>query len=163
MNKKLSLLSFALCFAAGTAFSAPATKSTTTKGTLFMGTWKLNEAKSNIENGTGKNKTVAYSAAGDQTKVVVDGVDARGKTAHNEWVGKFDGKDYHVKGDSSSDMRAYRMLNDRTMDFTVKHHGTVTSTGHIVVSADGKTRTVTTRRVDVNGRRFPSKAVYEKQ
>ena len=43
-----------------------------------------------------------YEAAGDQIKSTVDGVDAQGKPTHNEWVGKFDGKDYPVTGDPSS-------------------------------------------------------------
>ena len=34
----------------------------------FMGTWKLNEAKSKIPAGAGKNTTVVYSPAGDETK-----------------------------------------------------------------------------------------------
>jgi hypothetical protein len=29
-------------------------------------------------------------------KITVDGVDANGKPAHNEWTGKFDGKDYSI-------------------------------------------------------------------
>ena len=39
-----------------------------------MGTWKLNEAKSKFA-GKARNQTVVYEAAGDQTKVTVDGVD----------------------------------------------------------------------------------------
>ena len=80
-----------------------------------------------------------------------------------QWVGKFDGRGYRVTGDRSSDSRAYTMINQRSMDFTGRHFGTVTITGHIVISADGKTRTVTTHRVDVNGKRFRSTAVYQKQ
>jgi len=128
-----------------------------------MGKWKLNEAKSNIENGTGRNRMVVYSMAGDQFKVVTDGTATNGQPSHSEWVGKFDGRGYRVTGDRSSDSRAYTMINQRSMDFTGRHFGTVTITGHIVISADGKTRTVTTHRVDVNGKRFRSTAVYEKQ
>src|ERR1044071_7874897 len=68
-----------------------------------MGTWKLNEAKSKFA-GKARNHTVVYEAAGDQTKVVVDGVDENGNAIHNEWTGKFDGKDYPVTGDASGDM-----------------------------------------------------------
>lgn len=164
MKTKIFLLTFTMCLAVGAAFSAPATKpAPASNANPLMGTWKLNEAKSSIETGTSKNNTVVYSAMGDQVKIVVDGTDTKGKPSHHEWVGKFDGKFYRVKGDSMSDMRAYKKINDRTLDFTVKHHGAVTVTGHIMVSADGKSRTVTTRRVDVNGRRFASKAVYDKK
>src|SRR5437763_16272817 len=49
---------------------------------------------------------VGYEAAGDSVKVTVDGVDGDGKPAHNEWTGKFDGKDYSVTGDPNADMRS---------------------------------------------------------
>ena len=80
-----------------------------------MGTWKLNEAKSTIPAGAPKNTTVVYSAAGDSVKVTVDGVTGDGKPAHNEWTGKFDGKDYPVTGDPTTDARAYKKVDDRTM------------------------------------------------
>jgi len=35
-----------------------------------------------------------YEAAGDSVKVTVAGIDGDGKPTHNEWTGKFDGKDY---------------------------------------------------------------------
>ena len=72
---------------------------------MNMGTWKLNEAKSRIAAGSPKNTTVTYAAMGDNVKVTVDGVDKDGKPTHNEWTGKFDGKDYAVTGDPASDMR----------------------------------------------------------
>src|SRR2546427_9415773 len=57
-----------------------------------MGTWKLNEAKSKLGPGAPKNNTVVYEAAGDNVKVTVEGTDIDGKSTHNEWTGKFDGK-----------------------------------------------------------------------
>src|SRR6266571_9405839 len=59
-----------------------------------MGTWKLNEAKSKMTLGTTKNTLVVYEAAGDQVKVTVNGVNATGKSTHNQWTGRFDGKNY---------------------------------------------------------------------
>ena len=110
-----------------------------------MGTWKLNEAKSKFAPGTGKNTMVVYQAAtGGQVKITADGVDEHGRSRHSEWTGKFDGKDYPVTGDPGSDMRSYRKLDDRTLDFTAKKHGKVTVTGRVAVAPDGKSRTVTT-------------------
>ena len=63
-----------------------------------MGTWKLNEAKSKIPAMAPKNNTVVYEASGDNIRVTVDGTDGQGKPSHNEWTGKFDGKDYTVDG-----------------------------------------------------------------
>lgn len=129
----------------------------------LMGTWKLNEAKSKFAPGSPKNHTVVYEAAGDNVKVTVDGTDRDGKPTHNEWTGKFDGKDYAVTGDATSDMRSYKMVDKNTLELTIKSGGKVTLTGRIVASADGKTRTVTTMGTDAEGKKFENVAVYDKQ
>lgn len=129
----------------------------------FIGTWKMNDAKSKIGMGAGKNGSVVYEMAGDSVKVTVDGVDADGKPTHSEWTGKFDGKDYPVTGPADEDARSYKMAGPNTLTFTVKKNGKVTETGRVVVSADGKTRTVTTTGMDAKGMKVMSKAVYDKQ
>jgi hypothetical protein len=126
------------------------------------GTWKLNEGKSKLAAGGGKNQKVVYKAVGDQVKVTVDGVDAEGKAVHNEWVGKFDGKAYPVKGDQNFDGRAYKQVNDHTLEMTLMRGGKTVGSGKIEISADGKTRTVTTSGKDAKGKTFKSTAVYDK-
>ena len=128
-----------------------------------IGTWKLNEAKSKIGAGAPKNTTVVYEAAGDNVKVTVEGVDSAGKPTHNEWTGKYDGKDYSVTGDSSSDMRSLKKIDDHTLELTIKKDGKATGTGRIVLSADGKTRTVTVNGTDSTGKKFHATSVYDKQ
>ena len=128
-----------------------------------LGTWKLNEAKSKIAPGMPKNHTVVYEAAGDSVKITVDGTDKDGKATHNEWTGKFDGKDYPVTGDPNSDMRSYTKVDTHKLKFTVKQNGKSTTTGRVVVSADGKIRTVTVTGTDAEGKKFKSVAVYDKQ
>jgi hypothetical protein len=128
-----------------------------------MGTWKLNEAKSKLTPGFPKNTMVVYQAAGDNVKAIVDGVDGQGKPTHNEWTGKFDGKDYPVIGDPASDARSYKTVDDRTLDVTVKKGGKVTITGRIVVSADGKVRTLTSSGTDSAGKKIQNTSVYDKQ
>jgi hypothetical protein len=127
-----------------------------------MGTWKLNEAKSKFAGKT-RNHTVVYESAGDQIKVTVDGVDENGGAVHNEWTGKFDGKDYPVTGDATSDSRSYRTINKNTLALTGKKGGKVTLTGRIVVSRNGKTRTVTTTTKNAQGKKVTNVAVYDKQ
>jgi hypothetical protein len=154
MKSRTMMLTAALCFvAAAVCFASNAN----------MGTWKLNEAKSKLAAGATKNNTVAYEAAGDSIKVTIDGTDAAGKATHNEWTGKFDGKDYPVTGDSSSDARSYKTVSDHTLDFAVKKDGKVTMTGRIVVSSDGKSRTVNSSGTDAKGKKVKSTAVYDKQ
>ncbi len=147
MTLALCLVGVALCFAQD----------------AHMGTWKLNDAKSKFPAGATKNTSVVYEAAGDQVKVTVDGTDADGKSVHNEWTGKFDGKDYPVTGDPNTDARAYKKVNDHTLSMTVKKAGKVTVTGRIEVSADGKTRTVSTKGTDAKGAKVSTTAVYDKQ
>ena len=128
-----------------------------------LGTWKLNEAKSKIVAGMPKNMTVAYEAAGDSIKGTIDGVDGEGKPTHSEWTGKFDGKDYPVTGDPNSDTRAIKLIDDHHFDLTVKKDGKVTMTGKAVISADGKSRTVTVGGTNAAGKKVQSTSVYDKQ
>jgi hypothetical protein len=128
-----------------------------------IGTWKLNEAKSKLSPGAPKNHTVIYEAAGDQVKVTVDGVDAKGEPLHHVWTGKFDGKDYPVTGDPSQDTRAYKSVDDHTLTFEQKKGGKVMTTGRVVVAADGKSRTVTTSGTTADGQKLTTTAVYDKQ
>ncbi len=130
---------------------------------ITTGTWKLNEAKSKFGAGTGKNMTVVYEVAGDNMKVVVDGVDKDGKAIHTEWTGKFDGKDYPVTGNPNEDVRSYTKVNDRALDFASKQGGKATAVGHVEVTADGKSRTVKTTVTDSSGKKASSVAVYDKQ
>jgi len=155
MKIKTIGLTVALCFFAGAACFAADDPN--------MGTWKLNEAKSKLTPGEGKNTTVAYEAAGDQVKVTIDGTDKDGKPTHNEWTGKFDGKDYAVTGDPKSDMRSYKKIDSNTLKFTVKKDGKKTVTGRIVVAADGKSRTVTAKGTDEHGKQFKNTSAYDKQ
>ena len=96
-------------------------------------------------------------------KVTVEGTDSEGKATHNEWTGKFDGKEYAVTGDSTSDMRSYKKVNERTLTFIGKKEGKETISGRIVISADGKTRTVSVTTTDAKGNKVQSTAVYDKQ
>jgi hypothetical protein len=129
----------------------------------FTGTWKLNEAKSKLGPGAPKNNTVVYEAVGDNVKVTIDGTDKDGKPTHNEWTGKFDGKDYPVSGDPTSDARSYTKIDDRTLGFNIKKGDKTALSGRIVVSSDGKSRTVTTSGADSEGKKVSSTSVYDRQ
>ena len=153
MKRRVILLTLVTLFASATVCLAQSP---------HMGTWKLNEAKSKIPAGATKNNTVIYEAAGDSIKVTVDGTDGAGNPVHSEWTGKFDGKFYAVTGDSTADMRSYRKINNHTLALTNKKAGKITLTGRIMVSANGKTRTVTTNGTNEKGKRFSTRAVYDK-
>ncbi len=147
-----AVAALALWLMAGVAFANP-----------VMGTWKLDEARSKIDPATSKNMTVIYAKKGKKVKITADGVDAKGKPTHVEWVGKMNDKDYHATGDPSYDTRAYHKVNDRTLEMTEKKNGKVVGTGRIEVAADGKTRTVTTDGLTAKGEKYHNVAFYHKQ
>ena len=153
MNTRIAVVAVALSFTAAAACFA---------ANPHMGTWKLNEAKSKMPAGMGKNTMVTYTEQKDKIQVTVDGVDKGGKPTHSVWVGKFDGKAYPVKGNLPYNSVAYKVVNDRTNDITAMKDGKTMWSGRITVAADGKSRTVTVNGTDAKGKKFSGKAVYDK-
>jgi hypothetical protein len=154
MKVRTFMLAMALCVAGATMCTAE---------DLNIGTWKLNEAKSQIPAGFMKNTTVVYTAQGDSIKVTTDGIGRDGKPVHTEWTGKFDGKDYPLAGDSTADARSYRKIDDHTYSLANKMNGKTTTTGRIVFSKDGKSRTLNITGTDSAGKKVTSLALYDKQ
>jgi len=155
MKARMLLLTAVLCFA-GTALSFAQSPQ--------MGTWKLDEAKSKIPAGFAKNSTVIYAADGDNVKVTTDGTGSDGKPMHTDWTGKFDGKEYPLTGDPTADSRSYKTKDDgHTLELTNKKSGKTTTSGKIVVSKDGKTRTLHVTGTDSSGKKVSSVSMYDKQ
>ncbi len=153
IKTRIAVFAVALSFMAAACFAA----------NPHIGTWKLNEAKSKLPPGMGKNITVVYAEMKDKMKVTVDGVDKNGKATHSVWVGKFDGNAYPVKGNLPYNSVAYKMVNDRTNDLTAMKDGKMLWTGKSTISADGNSRTGTLNGTDANGQKFEGKAVYNKE
>ena len=126
-----------------------------------MGTWKIDEAKSNRGPHMPEYSTVVYETVGDKVKITGDGTGKDGNPIHNEWTGKFDGKDYAVTGDPTSDMRSYKKVSDHVLKMTVKKDGKVTIIGRVIVSDDRKSRTVFTSNASTKDVR--TRSVYDKQ
>jgi hypothetical protein len=154
MKLKTLALTLALCFAGAATSLAQSAQ---------MGTWKINEAKSKAPAGYMKNTTVVYTMDGDNIKVTTDGIDGSGKPFQTSWTGKFDGKDYPLTGDPVADSRMYTQVDSHTLALTNKKAGKVVTTGRIVVSHDGKSRTLNTAGTDTAGKKVTSLSIYDKQ
>jgi len=141
---------------------APATPAPTNP---HAGTWTLNVAKSSYSPGPApKSQTLKIEAWGeDGLSYVAEGVGADDKPTRSEFQAKFDGKDYEFKGNPDGDALSYKVVDPNTLEATVKRKGTAVITANVVVSADGKTRTVTQTGKDAKGRDMKTVSVYEKQ
>ena len=132
---------------------------------LRIGTWKLNLAKSKYITGTPpKSQTLKFASSADGGfKFTVDTVPTNGEPTHTETVAKIDGKEYPVTGDMNADVRSYTKVDEHTLTLKQKKGDKVTTTGRIVISADGKSRTVTTTGTNAQGQKIRATAVYDKQ
>jgi hypothetical protein len=152
MTSRRIALTLALCISIARCFAQD----------VQMGIWKLNEAKSKIGAGAPKNTKIVFEAVGDTVRVTIDGIGGDGKPTHNVWTGRFDGKDYAVTGDPTSDKRSYLEIDDHTLGLNARKGSKIIISGRITVSPDGKTRTVTVSGADPTGKKFQSIAVYDR-
>ena len=131
----------------------------------FVGTWKLNVAKSKYSPGPpAKGGTVTYEAAGKGYKVSVRTEPAAGPVQEWSYTTNLDGKDSAVTGNNpNAETLAGRRINATTIENVSKRGGKVTVTSRVVVSADGKTRTNTQTGVDAKGQKVNNVLVYERQ
>ncbi len=133
-------------------------------GDNWVGTWKLNTAKSTFSPGPGpKSLTLKFEAAPEGIKLTSEGVNAEGKATQGGYASKFDGKEVAMAGNPNADMAMPKKIDDNTYQNTWKKAGKVTITTKGVVSADGKTLTITQTGTDAQGRAVNTTAVYEKQ
>jgi len=118
----------------------------------FVGTWKLDTAKSKYSPGAvPKSQIAVISAVDGGMKVVSDRVEADGQKVHFEWTAKFDGKDYPVTGDASRDAVSVKKIDDYNIEITNKKGGKVTTSIKAVYAKDGKSRVETVTGTNAQG------------
>ena len=93
----------------------------------FVGTWKLNVAKSKFDPPSSalKSDLVKIAAQVNGLKYTFDRVDLEGKAIHIEYAAKFDGKDYPVTitGDKSVSTTSLRRIDANTIESVNKING----------------------------------------
>ncbi len=157
MRKSLLMASLAACSAIILSSSALAAEN-------WLGTWKLDVAKSKFVPAPGpKSLTLKFETTKDGIKLTSDGVNAEGKATHGEYVSKFDGTDVPWEGNPDADMASPRRIDDNSYENTWKKGGKATITAKVVVSKDGKTLTSTLTGTDSQGRTVNSTNIYHKQ
>ena len=130
----------------------------------FMGTWKLNTAKSKWTPGPGpKSLTVVFAKAGAGFKVTATGVNGDGTPLNTTYTATYDGKDAVVTGSPDYDALTVKMLDANTRHTVRKKAGKEVQVVHSVLAKDGKSFTSTTTGVNAKGEKVESTALFEKQ
>lgn len=131
----------------------------------FVGSWKLNVAKSKYSPGPPpKSIAATYEAAGKGYKISVRNESASGPVQEFSFTTNLDGQDVPVTGTNmNADMVAVRRIDANTIEMVNKKGGKATTTQRNVVAADGKSRTVTTTGTDGQGQKVNNVTVFEKQ
>jgi hypothetical protein len=130
----------------------------------WLGTWKMDAAKSKASPGPApKSLNLKWEATPAGTKFTSDGTGADGKPNHSSYVSKFDGKDVPYEGNPEADTCAPMKVDDNTYTNTWKKAGKPTITAKVVVAADGKTMTITQTGTNAKGEAVNNSFVYTKQ
>jgi hypothetical protein len=159
MRKALTL-TFAVVLASTMAVAAFAADNT-------LGTWKYNTAKSKGAPGTSPitNLTVTREASEGGIKSSAKGARADGTKIDYGYNAKYDGKVVPVMGSGSAwDSVAIKQVDDNTFTESRTNHSTKYHTRvRVVVSADGKTMTLSAKGTDSDGKAMTTKVVLDKQ
>ena len=145
-------------------FAAIAAASTLAAADPFIGTWKMNPAKSKYNPGPApKSATMTYTQDGEWIVGKNDTVAADGKSTSVTNRYKRDGHEYPFKaasGDAGTIL--VRSIDTNTAEANVKV-GKSSLTLHTVIAKDGKSFTRTTRGTDAEGKQVDNTMLFEKQ
>jgi hypothetical protein len=154
----------AVVFLGGLLAFSGSTRSAFAQADPAVGSWKLNVGKSRYSPGPApKSQTITITAAGNGIRVSSKGVDGDGKATSTEYTASYDGKDVPVMFNLAYDVTSLKRVDANTSELTRKKGGKVVQTARRVISAEGKTMTITTTGVDDKNRRVDNVAVYDKQ
>jgi hypothetical protein len=131
----------------------------------WLGTWKLNVAKSKFVPGPPPQAmTIKFEPAADGgIRFTGDGVNGEGQPTHLEYAAKFDGTDVRWTGNPNADSASPRRLDANRYENVWKKDGKAVVTVSATVSADGKTLTIIQRGKDAKGQVMDMTEVFEKQ
>jgi hypothetical protein len=136
-------------------------------GNPFLGTWKLNTAKSKSSPiPLAKSMTVTFEADGEKVRRTATGIDGEGKPIKQGSPDgiAWDGNDHPIPGLNGMPATvAVKRVTDHRNDVTVKQNGKVVVTVRSEVSRDGRTMTNTVQGVNEKGEKFRVLEVLEKQ
>ena len=132
-------------------------------GEAWVGSWKLNAAKSTPSTSGLRVDSLKFEATAAGIKLTSNGADAQGKPTQASYTSKFDGKEVPWAGNPLADTAAPKKVDDNSYVNSWKMGGKSTVTAKVVISTDGKTLTVTQDGTDPQGGKVHAVAVYDRQ
>jgi len=133
----------------------------------WVGTWKLNPAKSKAPGGRlpHPSATNIIEIEGDTMHMIVHQTDTAGNLQHMEYTASLDGKEYPVKVSPPGPKPytvSFKRINPRTREYVLNMGGMVIK-GQDVLSEDGKTFSRIIAGKDAEGNDASVIQVFEKQ
>ena len=161
MDKRIALVAGVLLFTLSAVSSSVAQAADP-----WMGTWKVNLAKSTFSPGPKPmdGATIKMESMSGQFMTTIDAKNAEGQPIHTQTMGNFDGKDYQVVGaPAPGTTNAYKRIDARTFEAMGKVNGKPSLTTRVTISADGKTLTATQTGTNPQGQAVKNVIVADKQ
>jgi len=110
----------------------------------FVGSWKLNLAKSTFAPGTAPRSLImTWTAGGNGVTVKSDGFRTNGAAIRESYVAIYDGKEHAKPGPWNFDAVINRQNSENEREDIFKRGGSVVGSSKLVVSPGGKTLTIT--------------------
>jgi hypothetical protein len=131
----------------------------------FVGTWKMNVAKSKAPNPgmLPKSEIIKNEGLDNGLKSTYDGVDAEDKTYHIVWSGNYDGKDYPATGSPNWDTCSEKKISPNILVIVDKKAGKEVASYRCTVSNDGKTVSCIGKAKDAKEQDQSLTCVYDRQ
>ena len=131
-----------------------------------VGTWELNLEKSTFSPGPApRRQTLTFQEKGPQWIALVQGIDAFGKPINldmNNLMITFDGRD-HSTPTLDYETTAWKRIDEHKYLVTRKKAGKVVLTSTNVLTADGRTMTITTTGQNAAGQPIHNVRVYDRR
>lgn len=129
----------------------------------FVGTWKLNLAKSKDTGVFPKEETLTVQLAGDQRRVAIDGTATNGSPISFKYEVPDKGGAGKVLAGGPYDGVSGKRIDDNTREVSYLKGGKEVLQLRTVVSKDGNTMRLTVEGTDAQGKPVSGVAVFEKQ
>lgn len=129
----------------------------------FVGTWKLNLAKSKDTGAFPKEETLKVQIVGEQRQVTVNGTATDGSPISFKYEVPDKGGAGKVLAGGPYDGVSGKRIDDKTREVSYMKGGKEVLQLRAAVSNDGKTMRLTVEGTDAQGKPFAGVAVFEKQ